>query len=174
MGNVDDWENGVRGWIIWVVLVLLFVDVFVKFGWFIWWEVVFFSDDIVIMYGENEDEINIGYDYLLLMIGRRWLIFYFLVLVIICVVSVYVIFGFVVLWYYIGLVFILVFFIVVVGIRFIVEIDYNFECVLGMFFNEYVLVKCLYLLVLYFVFGIFLFFLNFNVIFIDFFFVVVL
>ncbi|KID83615.1 oligopeptide transporter [Metarhizium guizhouense ARSEF 977] len=34
-GKVDDWENGPRGWIIWVSLAALLADASVKLGWFI-------------------------------------------------------------------------------------------------------------------------------------------
>ncbi|KAK4674859.1 OPT superfamily [Podospora pseudopauciseta] len=129
-GSIDDWENGARGWIIWVALASLLADAFVKLGWFIWREVVLFSDDTAIMDGENEDEINTDHDYPSSMIGRRRLIFYFLVSAIICAVSVHATFGSVVPWYYTGLALTLALPTAVVGIRSIAETDHNPECAL--------------------------------------------
>lgn len=34
-GKVDDWENGVRGWIIWISLLVLMADSFVKLSFFL-------------------------------------------------------------------------------------------------------------------------------------------
>lgn len=34
-GNVDDWENGSRGWIIWISLAALLADCLIKLGWLV-------------------------------------------------------------------------------------------------------------------------------------------
>ncbi|OAT13580.1 oligopeptide transporter [Blastomyces gilchristii SLH14081] len=159
-GDVDDWETGSRGWIIWVSLAALFADASVKLSWFIvrpFWnkndsvtyprpprgryqtvpthddfETPQFCDSQVVDRSSNRWSPLKGERVHLSdsPITSRALGLGFLVSVVICILAINFTFGNFITWYHTILAIALSLPMAVIGIRSLAETDYNPESAL--------------------------------------------
>jgi hypothetical protein len=151
-GDVDDWQNGARGWIVWVSLAALLADASVQLSWFLLgpiWRLYLAKKDAArycqvsqhddasphqndpphsSSHGHGQDN---GHRPSQGTVISGWLGFAFLSSVVLCTLAVHAIFGGLIPWYYTILAIALSLPMAIVGIRSLAETDYNPERALG-------------------------------------------
>jgi uncharacterized oligopeptide transporter (OPT) family protein len=151
-GAVGDWENGSRGWIIWVSLASLFADAGIKMAWFLlrlMWKTSPAdhanhdqSRSLLDLDTEEEDSESLetdtarhkseSHDALSYIVNPWFLGTIFLLSIVICTLAVHTVFGRLIPWYFTMLGIALSLPMAVVGIRSMAETNYNPESALGL------------------------------------------